>query len=40
MPGTPGSSWAAYKARFAGAFQGADRSVLVAFWLFGTIFKL
>jgi len=26
-----------YKARFSAVFQGADRSVLVAFWLFGLI---
>ncbi|KAH8811585.1 batten's disease protein Cln3 [Xylogone sp. PMI_703] len=37
LPGTPGSSWAIYKARLRGVFQGADMSVLVAFWLFGLI---
>ncbi|KAG9240555.1 CLN3 protein-domain-containing protein [Calycina marina] len=37
LPGTPGSSWAAYKARFSNLFQGANSSVLVAFWLFGLI---
>ncbi len=36
LPGSPGSSWAIYKARFRGLFQGADASVLIAFWLFGT----
>ena len=35
LPGSPGSSWALYKARLKGLFQGADSSVLVAFWLFG-----
>lgn len=35
MPGSPGSSWALYKARFKAVFAGADSSVLVAFWLFG-----
>lgn len=35
LPGTPGSSWAVYKARFKAIFHGADTSVLVAFWLFG-----
>ncbi|TVY65650.1 Protein btn-1 [Lachnellula suecica] len=37
LPGAPGSSWALYKARFKGLFQGADSKVLVAFWLFGLI---
>lgn len=37
LPGTPGSSWAVYKARFKAIFHGADTSVLVAFWLFGLI---
>lgn len=36
MPGSPGSSWALYKARFKAVFAGADSSVLVAFWLFGS----
>jgi len=36
LPGSPGSSWAIYKARFRNLFQGADASVLIAFWLFGT----
>jgi len=36
MPGSPSSSWALYKARFANVFRNADSSVLVAFWLFGT----
>ncbi|RDW75738.1 hypothetical protein BP5796_06559 [Coleophoma crateriformis] len=37
LPGSPGSSWAMYQARFKALFQGADASVLVAFWLFGLI---
>ncbi|KAK3936607.1 CLN3 protein-domain-containing protein [Diplogelasinospora grovesii] len=37
MPGSPSSSWAIYRARFASIFQGADSSVLIAFWLFGLI---
>ncbi|KAJ9149474.1 Protein BTN [Pleurostoma richardsiae] len=37
MPGSPSSSWALYKARFANVFRNADSSVLVAFWLFGLI---
>ncbi|ORY58387.1 protein btn-1 [Pseudomassariella vexata] len=37
MPGSPASSWAMYKARFASIFRNADTSVLVAFWLFGLI---
>ncbi|KAI1636624.1 BTN1 protein [Biscogniauxia mediterranea] len=37
MPGSPSSSWALYKARFASIFRNADSSVLVAFWLFGLI---
>ncbi|KAI1204486.1 Batten's disease protein Cln3 [Annulohypoxylon truncatum] len=37
MPGSPSSSWALYRARFASVFQNADTSVLVAFWLFGLI---
>ncbi|KAH6721792.1 batten's disease protein Cln3 [Leptodontidium sp. MPI-SDFR-AT-0119] len=37
MPGSPGSSWAMYKARLGALFQGADTSVVVAFWLFGLI---
>lgn len=37
MPGTPASSWAVYRARFASIFRNADTSVLVAFWLFGLI---
>ncbi|KAI1397301.1 Batten's disease protein Cln3 [Hypoxylon fuscum] len=37
MPGSPSSSWALYRARFASVFRGADTSVLVAFWLFGLI---
>lgn len=35
LPGSPGSSWAMYKARFKALFHGADPSVLVAFWIFG-----
>ncbi|KAI1764848.1 Batten's disease protein Cln3 [Hypoxylon sp. FL1150] len=37
MPGSPSSSWAVYRARFASIFRNADASVLVAFWLFGLI---
>ncbi|KAH8792139.1 protein btn-1 [Hyaloscypha sp. PMI_1271] len=37
LPGAPGSSWAVYKARLRAIFQGADASVLIAFWLFGVI---
>ncbi|KAI1104815.1 Batten's disease protein Cln3 [Jackrogersella minutella] len=37
MPGSPSSSWALYRARFASIFQNVDTSVLVAFWLFGLI---
>ncbi|KAH7407219.1 batten's disease protein Cln3 [Cadophora sp. MPI-SDFR-AT-0126] len=37
LPGSPGSSWAVYKARLGALFQGADTSVVVAFWLFGLI---
>ena len=40
LPGAPGSSWAVYKARFRAIFHGADASVLIAFWLFGTCFPL
>ncbi|KAF5869719.1 putative golgi integral membrane protein [Botrytis fragariae] len=37
LPGSPGSSWAMYRARLAAIFHGADTSVLIAFWLFGLI---
>ncbi|KAK2627594.1 hypothetical protein QTJ16_003560 [Diplocarpon rosae] len=37
LPGSPGFSWRVYKARFRALFQGADTSVVVAFWLFGLI---
>ncbi|KAI0171700.1 Batten's disease protein Cln3 [Hypoxylon sp. FL1284] len=37
MPGSPSSSWALYRARFASIFHNIDTSVLVAFWLFGLI---
>ncbi|RYO93130.1 hypothetical protein DL766_004820 [Monosporascus sp. MC13-8B] len=37
MPGSPGSSWAIYKARLASLFRNTDSAVLVAFWLFGLI---
>ncbi|KAH8687265.1 batten's disease protein Cln3 [Tricladium varicosporioides] len=40
LPGSPGSSWAMYKARFKALFNGADTSVLVAFWIFGLINNL
>ncbi|KAH8708636.1 batten's disease protein Cln3 [Phaeosphaeriaceae sp. PMI808] len=37
MPGSPASSWAAYRARFKVIFEGADARVCAAFWLFGLI---
>ncbi|KUJ13500.1 protein btn-1 [Mollisia scopiformis] len=37
LPGSPASSWAIYKSKFKALFQGADTSVLIAFWLFGLI---
>ncbi|KAG4029326.1 hypothetical protein MFRU_016g00800 [Monilinia fructicola] len=37
LPGSPGSSWAMYRARFKAIFHGADTDVLIAFWLFGLI---
>lgn len=37
MPGSPSSSWAIYRARFAALFKNIDAAVLVAFWLFGLI---
>ncbi|RAL65326.1 hypothetical protein DID88_000894 [Monilinia fructigena] len=37
LPGSPGSSWAMYRARFKAIFHGADTEVLIAFWLFGLI---
>ncbi|KAI0381689.1 Batten's disease protein Cln3 [Hypomontagnella monticulosa] len=37
MPGSPSSSWALYRARFASIFQNADTLVFIAFWLFGLI---
>ncbi|QSZ31741.1 hypothetical protein DSL72_001309 [Monilinia vaccinii-corymbosi] len=37
LPGSPGSSWAMYRARFQAVFHGADTDVLIAFWLFGLI---
>ncbi|KAF2647830.1 batten's disease protein Cln3 [Lophiostoma macrostomum CBS 122681] len=37
MPGSPGASWAVYKARFKAVFEGADPRVCAAFWLFGLI---
>ena len=35
MPGSPGSSWAIYKARLGSLLRNPDAAVLVAFWLFG-----
>ena len=35
MPGSPGSSWAIYKARLGSLIRNPDAAVLVAFWLFG-----
>jgi battenin len=40
LPGSPASSWALYRARFSAIFQGANPSVLLAFWLFGNIMFL
>lgn len=40
LPGSPGSSWAMYRARFKAIFHGADTSVLIAFWLFGMPLQL
>ncbi|KAH6682645.1 batten's disease protein Cln3 [Halenospora varia] len=40
LPGSPGSSWAMYKARFKALLNGADTSVLAAFWIFGLINNL
>ena len=37
LPGSPSSSWALYRARLASVLGNADTSVLVAFWLFGTL---
>lgn len=36
-PGSPGASWAIYRARFRALFEGADVRVCIAFWLFGLI---
>jgi hypothetical protein len=38
MPGSPGSSWAAYRARLKAVFDGADARVCAAFFLFGMQF--
>lgn len=35
MPGSPGASWAVYRARLKAVFDGADPRVCAAFWLFG-----
>lgn len=35
MPGTPGSSWAVYRARLKALFEGFDPRIYGAFWLFG-----
>jgi hypothetical protein len=40
LPASPASSWALYRARLKVLFQGADVSVLLAFWLFGTATSL
>ncbi|KAG9231281.1 batten's disease protein Cln3 [Amylocarpus encephaloides] len=40
LPGSPGSSWARYKARFKALVNGADTSVLISFWIFGLINNL
>lgn len=36
LPGSPGSSWPMYRARLKALFHGADATVVVSFWLFGT----
>jgi len=35
VPGSPAASWTVYKARVKATFDGADRRVVAAFWLFG-----
>lgn len=40
LPGSPGSSWDIYKARLKAPFQGANPSVVMAFWLFGAFYCL
>lgn len=35
LPGSPGSSWAAYRERFEALFHDADPRVCAAFWFFG-----
>lgn len=40
LPGAPGSSWAVYKSRFRAAFEGAVPRVCIAFWMFGTYFRI
>ncbi|KAK2593459.1 battenin CLN3 protein [Conoideocrella luteorostrata] len=37
LPGTPSSSWAAYRARLAGLLRHTDTKVITAFWLLGLI---
>ncbi|KAG5942906.1 battenin CLN3 protein [Claviceps sorghi] len=37
LPGTPGSSWAAYRVRIGALLQHPDTKVMTAFWLFGLI---
>ncbi|KAG5927057.1 battenin CLN3 protein [Claviceps africana] len=37
LPGTPASSWAAYRARTAALLRHPDTKVMTAFWLFGLI---
>jgi battenin len=35
LPGSPGSSWAAYRERFKAVFHDADPRICAAFWCFG-----
>ncbi|KAF2460520.1 CLN3 protein-domain-containing protein [Lineolata rhizophorae] len=35
MPGSPGATWALYRARLKAVFEGADPRVCAAFWFFG-----
>ena len=39
MPGAPSSSWAGYKARVAALLGHHDTKVIVAFWLFGMLYR-
>ncbi|KZF19888.1 batten's disease protein Cln3 [Xylona heveae TC161] len=37
VPGSPAASWPVYKERLRRLFEGADKRVCIAFWLFGLI---